>query len=149
MRRLFPFVLAGALAILPVFSQAAYTQAAPTKTLLTADVVINGWNVNPDKIADYEGVIAKLKESLLKLGRKDQAAGWKIMKIEKPQADGSIQYVHLITPVIRDADYSITNIVYEAFPDPTERTNFYNTYRGAIKGAAFGLQGSLAADLGK
>ena len=45
---------------------------------------------------------------------------------------------------MKDADYSITNLVYEVVTDPTERTDFYNLYRGALKQALFVIQGPMA-----
>ena len=38
------------------------------------------------------------------------------------QPDGSPLYLHIITPVVKDADYTITNLVYEVVTDPIERT---------------------------
>jgi hypothetical protein len=137
--------------ILPAFSQNAFAQSAPQKTTYSGDVVLAAYVVNADKVADYEKVVATLKDSLAKSMRpeaKQQLAGWKIIKNAQNQPDGSPLYVHVITPV-RDADYSITNIVYEAVTDPTERTNFYNLYRGALKQALFVIQGPMVSDFSK
>ena len=95
MRRLFGVVLAGAILILPAFSQSAFAQQAqaPQKTTFTGDAVIQAFSVNPDKTADYEMVIGKLKEGLAKSTRpeaKQQAAGWKVFKNATPNPDGSI-----------------------------------------------------------
>ena len=84
------------------------------------DVVLWGFAVNPDKTADYEKVLAKLKESLQKITRpeaKQQLAGWKIIRNSSPQPDGTILYVHVLSPVVKGADYSINNLVYEAFTE--------------------------------
>jgi hypothetical protein len=151
MRRLSGILLAGAVLILPAFSQTAFAQAPPQKTVYTGDVVLAAYVVNADKVGDYEKVIATLKDALAKSPRpeaKQQLAGWKVIKNAQNQPDGSPLYVHIITPV-RDADYSITNIVYEVVTDPTERTNFYNLYRGALKQALFVIQGPLTADFAK
>lgn len=151
MRRLSGIILAGAVLILPAFSQTAFAQAPPQKTVYTGDVVLAAYVVNADKVGDYEKVIATLKDALAKSPRpeaKQQLAGWKVIKNAQNQPDGSPLYVHIITPV-RDADYSITNIVYEVVTDPTERTNFYNLYRGALKQALFVIQGPLTADFAK
>lgn len=175
MRRLSGVVLAGAILMLPAFSHRSFAQDAaagqpaaqqpagqqpaqqqqaqePQKTTYTGEVVIAAYAVNPDKTADYEQVIATLKDSLSKSTRpeaKQQLAGWKVMRAMTPQPDGAIVYVHVITPVVPDADYSITNLVYEAVTDPMERINFYNLYRGALKAPIFLIQGPLTADLGK
>lgn len=156
MRRLCGLFLAGAMMMLPAFSQGhgtAFAQQAPQKTTFTGDMVLMAFAVNADKTGDYEQqVIAKLKDALSKSERpeaKQQLAGWKVMKNATPQPDGSIVYIHVISPVVRDADYSITNLVYEVFKDPTEQRAFYDTYRAAMKAPLFVIQGPLTSDLSK
>src|SRR5215204_4817606 len=130
MRRLSGVLLAGAVLILPAFAQTAFAQAPPQKTTYTGDLVLAAYVVNADKVADYEKVMATLKNAM-------------------NQPDGSPLYVHIISPVVKDADYSITNLVYEVVTDPTERTNFYNLYRGALKQALFVIQGPMVSDFAK
>jgi hypothetical protein len=152
MRRLSGVLLAGAVLILPTFSQNAFAQAPPQKTTYTGDLVLAAYVVNADKVADYEKVIATLKDSLSKSPRpeaKQQLAGWKIIKNSANQPDGSALYVHVITPVVKDADYSITNLVYEVVKDPAEQKVFYDLYRGALKQALFVIQGPVTADFSK
>ena len=55
----------------------------------------------------------------------------------------------MISPVVPDADYSITNLVYEVVTDPMARMEFYNLYRGALKQALFVIQGPLSSDFSK
>ena len=151
MRRLSGVLLAGAVLILPAFSQAAFAQAAPQKTTYTGEVVLAAYTVNPGKEGDYEKVIATLKDSLMKSPRpeaKQQLAGWKIIKNSAAQPDGSSLWVHMITPV-KDADYSITNLVYEVVKDPAEQKVFYELYRGALQKALFVIQGPVTADFSK
>jgi hypothetical protein len=154
MRRLFGFLLAGALMMLPAFSVdgTALAQSAPQKTLYTGDMVLVAYTVNADKTADYEQVIAQLKDALVKSDKpeaKQQLAGWKIMKSAMAQPDGSVVYVHVINPVVPDADYSITNIVYNVVKDPGEQKAFFDKYRGALKAALFQINGPITADLSK
>jgi hypothetical protein len=151
MRRLSGVLLAGAVLILPAFSQAALAQAPPQKTTYTGEVVLAAYTVNPGKEGDYEKVIATLKDSLMKSPRpeaKQQLAGWKIIKNSAAQPDGSSLWVHMITPV-KDADYSITNLVYEVVKDPAEQKTFYELYRGALQKALFVIQGPVTADFSK
>jgi hypothetical protein len=143
--------LAGAVLILPAFSQTAFAQAAPQKTIYTGETVLAAYTVNTGKDADYEKVLAALKDSLMKSERpeaKQQLAGWKVIKNSAAQPDGSSLYVHIITPV-KDADYSITNLVYEVVKDPTEQKAFYDLYRGALKQALFVIQGPTTSDFSK
>ena len=153
MRRVSGVILAGAILILPAFSQRAFAQqaAAPQKTTYSGDLVIAAYAINADKTADYDKVIATLRDALSKSPRpeaKQQMEGWKIVKNATPQPDGSIVYVHVITPV-KEADYSISNLVYEVVTDPAAQNEFFELYRGALKQALFVIQGPLAADFAK
>lgn len=124
-------------------------QPAPTPLNFTGDVVLWAFAINPDKTADYEQVLARLKESLQKITRpeaKQQLAGWKVIKNSAPQGDGSILYIHVID-VVKGADYSINNIVYEAFTDYETRNKFYNMYKDSVKSAFFVIQGPLVSNL--
>jgi hypothetical protein len=152
MRRLSGVLLAGAILLLPAFSQAALAQNAPQKTTYTGDVVIAAYVVNAGKEADYDKVIATLKDALAKSPKpeaKQQLAGWKVIKNSANQPDGSPLYLHIITPVVKDADYSITNLVYEVVTDPTARTDFFNLYKGALKQPLFVIQGPITSDFSK
>ena len=114
-------------------------------------MVIVAYAINADKTGDYEKVVATLKDALSKSQRpeaKQQLAGWRIIKNAMPQPDGTIVYVHVIT-VVKDADYSITNLVYEAVTDPMERLNFFNLYKGALNKPMFAIQGPMVADFAK
>ncbi|HKE86303.1 MAG TPA: hypothetical protein VKB50_21245 [Vicinamibacterales bacterium] len=151
MRRLSGVLLAGAILLLPAFSQNAFAQAPPQKTTYSGDMVILAYAINADKVGDYEKVIATLKDALSKSTKpeaKQQLTGWKIIKNSMPQPDGTIVYVHVIS-VVKDADYSITNIVYDVITDPMERTNFFNLYKGALNKALFAIQGPVVSDFSK
>ena len=144
MRRLSGMVVAGALLILPAFAtnghaqEAAAQGATPPKTTYNADAVIVMYAVNPGKDADYEQVMTKLREALGKSTApeaKQQLAGWKIVKSQKSLTnDTSSTYIHIISPVVKGADYSIVNIVYAVSSDDEKRA-FYDLYKGALKGA--------------
>jgi hypothetical protein len=134
--------------VLPQLSQNAFAQGQ--KTTYTGDVVIAGYAINADKVADYEKVVATLKDSLTKSPRpeaKQQLAGWKVIK-GMNQPDGSALYLHIISPV-KDADYSITNLVYEVVKDPVEQKAFFDLYRGALLKPLFVIQGPLVSDFSK
>ena len=157
MRRPSGILLACALMVLTASlasAQAPATQpaqAAPTPLHFTGDVVLWAFTINPDKTADYEQVLAKLKESLQKITRpeaKEQLAGWRVIKNSQPQPDGTILYIHIIN-VVKGADYSVNNIVYEAFSDFETRQKFYEMYKGAVTAAFFVIQGPLVNDLAK
>jgi hypothetical protein len=127
-------------------------QAAPQKTTYTGDIVVVAYAVNPDKTADYEKVLAAVKDALSKSespDAKQQAAGWKVIKNAMPNPDGSIIYIHVISPVVKDADYSLMNQIYASVKDPAQQKTFFDMYRGALKMPLFIIQGPLVLDLGK
>lgn len=163
--------MAGAMVMLPAFSQSAVAQepapqpaaqqpAAQTeqqqpaaqKLTYDGDTVIIAYQTNAGKDADYEQVIAKLKDALAKSTdpqAKQQAAGWTVTKLSKPlAADGGSTYLHIISPVVSGADYSIVNIVYAASSDEEKRA-FYDLYKGALKGGLVQWTGSNVSNLGK
>ena len=161
MRRPFGMLVAAAIAV-SMSAQRAYAApepegqaaqpAAPTKITFTGDVVIWAFTVLPDKTGDYEQVLKKLKEALHKIERpevKQQLASWKVIRNAQPQPDGSILYLHVISPPVKDADYTITNLVYEAFTDPNERKAFYDLYRNSLKAALFTIQAPIVTDMAK
>ena len=145
MRRLSGMVLAGAMLMLPVFSltgsaQEAASAAQPAKPAAqtySADSVIVMYAINPGKEADYEKVIATLRGALAKSTApeaKQQLASWRVVRSEKPLTPDGTTYIHIISPVVKGADYSISNIVYAVSTDDEKRA-FYDLYKGALKGA--------------
>jgi hypothetical protein len=129
-----------------------FAQAAPNKTTFTGDIVVMAYAINPDKTADYEKVLTTLKEALTKSEApeaKQQLAGWKVIKNAMPNPDGSIVYIHIISPVVKDADYSIMNNIYASVKDPAEQKAVFDLYRGAMKAPLFVIQGPMVADLSK
>ena len=155
MRRLSGVLLACAMFLIPAFSHGhgdLFAQSAPQKTTFTGDVAILAYAINPDKTADYDKVIGALKDALSKSEApeaKQQLAGWKVIKNAMPNPDGTIVYIHIISPVVKDADYSIMNNIYASVKDPAQQKEIFETYRGAMNKALFAIQGPLVADLSK
>ena len=153
MRRLSGVLLAGAILLLPSLTQnvLAAQQAAPQKFTLDGDLALWSVSIRPDKTADYEGVLNKVKEALTKSEApeaKQQLAGWKVIKASKPMPDGNIVYTHIITPVA-GADYNILQVLYGTFKDPAEQKTLYDQYRGAFVGNLGISSGTIAVDLSK
>jgi hypothetical protein len=103
--------------------------APPAQRLFASDggLVLNF--VKPDKTADFEAVIAKLKEALQKSTkpeRKQQAASWKVFKSPEPAAGGNVLYVFIIDPSVKGADYTVSTILAEGFP--SEVQTLYKQY---------------------
>jgi hypothetical protein len=106
--------------------------------------------IKPDKTADFEAVMAKLKEALQKSEkpeRKQQAAGWKIFKSPDP-AGANALYVMIIDPAVKGADYSVANILAEAFP-PEVVNELYKQYAGAYAQGQNIVNLNMLLDLGK
>jgi hypothetical protein len=106
--------------------------------------------IKPDKTADFEAVMAKLKEALQKSDkpeRKQQAAGWKIFKSPDP-AGANTLYVFVIDPAIKGADYSVANILAEAFP-ADQVTELYKQYAGAYAQGQNIINLNMVVDLAK
>jgi hypothetical protein len=106
--------------------------------------------IKPDKTADFEAVMTKLKEALQKSEkpeRKQQAAGWKIFKSPDP-AGANTLYVFVIDPTVKGADYSVANILAEAFP-PEQVNELYKQYAGAYAQGQNIVNLNMMLELGK
>ena len=153
-RIVFGFVV-GTLSATTAFAQAApapaaAAQAAPTARTFASDagMVLNF--IKPDKTADFEAVVGKLKEALQKSEkpeRKQQAASWKVFKSPDPAAGGNVLYVIMLDPSIKGADYTVSNILAEAFP--TEVQALYKQYAEAYASGQNFVNLALVSDLGK
>src|SRR3954469_271246 len=126
LRRIVFGLVVGTLSATTAFAQAApaaAAQAAPTARLFASDagMVLNF--IKQDKTADFEAVIGKLKEALQKSEkpeRKQQAASWKVFKSPDPAAGGNVLYVFVIDPAVKGADYTVSTILAEAFPQEVQ-----------------------------
>lgn len=146
-------LLAGMLSADMVFAQAAPAQqaaAAPAARVFASDagMVLNF--IKADKTADFEAVVAKLKEGLQKSEkpeRKQQAASWKVFKAAEPGPNGSVLYVFFIDPSVKAADYTVSTILAEAFPADVQ--TLYKQYAEAYAAGQNFVNLSLVSDLGK
>jgi hypothetical protein len=87
--------------------------------------------VEPDKTAQFEGAMQKVKEGLLKSEkpeRKEQAASWKLYKAGAGAA-GQV-YVMVIAPSVKKVDYAIGAILGET--QPQEARAIYDAYAGSL-----------------
>jgi hypothetical protein len=128
----------------------AAAAAAPTARTFAGDggLVLNF--IKPDKTADFEAVIAKLKEALQKSEkpeRKQQAASWKVFKSPDPAAGGNVLYVFIIEPSVKGADYTVSTILNEAFPQEVQA--LYKQYAEAYASGQNFVNLTLVSDLGK
>ena len=148
-----------ALLIVGALSAGAYAQQAaapaqqaapPTKRVFASDagMVLNF--IKPDKTADFEAAMAKLKEALMKSDkpeRKAQAKSWKVFKSPEP-AGMNVLYVFIIDPSVKDADYQVSNLLAEAF-SPTELNTIYKQYAESYAQGQNIINLALIQDFGK
>jgi hypothetical protein len=134
-------IVVGALSAAPVQAAqpAPAAQAAPAKSpfMFAGDGALVLNYIKPDKTADFESVIGKIKEALAKSEkpeRKAQASGWKIFKAAEPGPGGSVLYVWIVDPVVKDVEYSVSAILTEAFP--AEAAALYKTLADCYSGQA-------------
>jgi hypothetical protein len=140
-RPVMPVMMTVALALIGglLYATAARTQAAPAPQATPAPnqrtfghggaMWLNF--VKADKTADFEFVMTKVKEALQKSEkpeRKQQAAGWKVFKSPDAAAGGNVLYVFLIDPVLKGADYQISNIITEGFGNTAETNDILKKY---------------------
>ena len=116
---------------------AAPAQAAPAPQarVFTGDVGIMFNVIKPDKVADFEMVIGKLKEALAKSEDptyKQMAAGWRVIKNPEPIQGGNYLYAFLIDPVVKDADYTVSRILAKVFP--AEVQELFKVYSACFAG---------------
>jgi hypothetical protein len=151
----------GALGATALQAQAQQQTAQPAQPAQQAQSAVNtrtfpgdaGMILNfikPDKTADFEAVMTKLKEALQKSEkpeRKQQAAGWKIFKSPDP-AGANTLYVFVIDPAVKGADYSVANILAEAFP-PEQVNELYKQYAGAYAQGQNIVNLNMLVELGK
>ena len=154
MRRLSVLLVAGAITLLPAFSQGhgtAHAQAAQALTF-NGDTAILTVAIKPDKTAAFEGIMAKVREALMKSDkpeRKQQAAGWKVVKSSTPMMDGNVMYMHVLSPVVKGADYTILALLYEANTDPAQQRALFEQYRDAFAANLGGAEFTTVIDLSK
>jgi hypothetical protein len=147
-------LMAGVLTASTVYAQAqppAQASAAPTTRVFGSDagMVLNF--IKADKTSDFEAVVTKLKEALQKSQRperKQQASSWKVFKSPEPAAGGNALYVFIIDPSVKGADYTVSNILAEAFA-PDVVTTLYKQYAESYASGQNFVNLALVADLGK
>lgn len=107
----------------PPGTPAAPPAAVPSSRKFTTDAGLMFSVIKPDKTADFEMVMGKVKEALGKSQdpkRKQQALSWRVFKGQETAPGGGIVYVWFIDPPVKDVDYTVTDILTEAFPNEAQ-----------------------------
>jgi hypothetical protein len=153
-------VVVGSLSATSAYAQAApaapaapaqAAQPATPKRLFQNDGGLVLHFIKPDKTADFEAVMAKLKEALQKSDkpeRKQQAANWRLFKSPDP-AGANVLYVFVIAPSVKDADYQVSSIIQEGFAS-AEANELLAKYSAAYSSPAMNVVNlNLIQDFGK
>jgi hypothetical protein len=109
--------------------------ATPGGRVFGSDAGLIFNTIKPESAADFEAVVERLRQALHSSAdpvRKAQAAGWKIFKALEPGANNSVLYVFWIEPAVKAADYSVSKILSEAYPD--EVRELYAKFSAAYSG---------------
>lgn len=105
--------------------------------------------IKPEKAADFEAVVAKLHEALAKHPkpeRRRQGESWKVFRALEPGENGTVMYVFVIDPAVKGADYTVSTILAEGFPDEVQ--TLYNRYTDAYASGQHVVNLALVAKLG-
>jgi hypothetical protein len=105
--------------------------------------------VRPDRAADFEATVARLKQALKLAATSDQrrqAAGWRVFRARQRATNGDLVYVFFLDPVVQPADYTTSRILARAFP--AEADSLYQRYVDASSGDQAVLDLRLIAALG-
>jgi hypothetical protein len=99
-----------------------------------AGLVINP--IRPEKTADFEAIVARLRQALRESPdpvRRQQGASWKVLKAAEPGPDNAVLYLFVFDPVVKNADYTVSHLLAEAYPSELEK--LWTTLREAYAGA--------------
>jgi hypothetical protein len=125
----------------------AQPPASPKRVFASdAGMILN--TIKPDKTVDFENVIDRIKAALHQSSedvRRQQAAGWRVYKALEPGANNTVLYVFWLNPVVKGADYTVSKILYEAFPE--EAQGLYHKFSGAYSGGQTLVNLQLLANL--
>ncbi len=135
----------------PPAAPAAQAVTATTPRVFGSDTGLVLNFIKPDKTADFEAVVEKMKEALRASEnpqRQQQAAGWRVFKSQDPAAGGAALYVYIVDPPVKGADYSVVGILSEAFKGD-ELTALTRQYSEAYMTGQNFVNLALVSDLGK
>lgn len=94
--------------------------AAPLALGLEGPTALVFHVVKADRGPDFEQLFARLLtglEASSTEARRQQAAGWRLLKQNAPTAEGHLVYVSAIEPVVPGQEYDMARLLAEAYPD--------------------------------
>lgn len=91
--------------------------------------------VRPERVADFEKVLAYLQAAFAKSSDSNvraQGEGWRIFKATEAGPGGTVLYVYSIDPTVMGADYGLGKILADAYPD--QINEIWKLYTSAVSG---------------
>jgi hypothetical protein len=103
----------------------AQDQAAPAKKDLAFqnDAALIIFYIKPDKTADFEELMTKLKDGLAKMEApevKQQTASMKLFKTAVVAGAPTATYFLIADPVVKNTEYWIMSLLYKAYPNEAQ-----------------------------
>ncbi len=90
--------------------------------------------VRPERVADFEKVVAYLQAALAKTTDstiRAQANGWRVFRATEPGPNGTVMFVFLLDPTVPGAEYGLGRILADAYPDPAQLQEIWKLYTGS------------------
>jgi len=109
--------------------------APPDQMVFNVDQMLVVFQIAETHAAEFEAVVGKVKEVLAKSDkpeRKQQAAHWRVLKIEAAQ-NGLLTYFFVIDQVVKGVTYDPFKILAEGLP-PEEVRALYDKVSAGLKG---------------
>jgi hypothetical protein len=97
--------------------------AVPASRKFTSDAGMMISVIKADKTADFEAIMVRIKEALAKSQdpkRKQQALNWRVYKGLEAGPGGNVVYIWWLDPPAKDVEYTVTDILREAFPNEAQ-----------------------------
>ena len=152
MRRLSGLLLAGAIMLLPAFSQDLGTANAQDALTFNGDTALWSIAIKPDKTADFEQVMMKVRDALMKSETPQRKqTGGRLEGRQGRDADAGRQRRVHPRDQSRDQGRGLWDHgdPVRRVPDPAEQKVLYDLYSGSF-GAALGANvGTTAVDLSR
>jgi hypothetical protein len=112
--------------------------AAPAQTdqfVFTHDSIMMGFTIDANGTAEFESLVARVKEALQKSSkaeRKQQAEHWKLIKLETPPQGGNVTYFLVVEKVVKGTSYDMFKILSEELP-PADVQEIYEKVKPIFK----------------
>ncbi len=111
------------------------TPSSESPFVFSSDAAVLTLFVKRDRIPGFEQVVHRVHEGLV-AGRRpvrlEQAAGWRLFRSKEEGPNGTVLYLSLIAPVVKGAEYSVPQMLQEAYPQ--EAPQLVPLYRDALAG---------------